>query len=46
MIVQEEAQAPDAQNSALLLTRAERYQAEFELLQDTFACARACFCRA
>ena len=44
--MQEEAQAADAQNSALLLTKAERYQAEFELLQNTFACARVCFCRA
>ena len=43
---QEEAQAAESQNSALLLARAERYASEFELLQDTFACARACFCRA
>ncbi len=43
---QEEAQAAESQNSALQLARAERYAAEFELLQDTFACGRACFCRA
>ena len=44
--LQEEAQAAERENSALLLTRAERYTAEFELLRDTFACARACVCRA
>ena len=43
---QEEALAAEKENAALLLTKADRCDAEHQLLSDTLACARACFCYA
>ncbi|CAL8470925.1 g10467 [Coccomyxa elongata] len=40
----EEAPA-EVQNAVLLLAKTDRYTAEFELLHNTLACARVCFCR-
>ena len=45
MAQQEEAPA-EVQNAVLLLAKTERYDTEFELLRNTLACARVCFCRA
>ena len=44
--LQEEALAAEKENAALLLTKADRSSAEHNLLSDTLACARACFCHA
>lgn len=40
---QEESLAAEKENAALLLTKADRCNAEHQLLSDTLACARACF---
>ncbi len=46
LTVQEEALAAERENAVLLLTKADRCDAEHHLLSDTLACARACFCHA
>ena len=45
-VAQEESLAAEKENAALLLTKADRCDAEHQLLSDTLACARACFCHA
>ena len=46
MRVQEEGLAAEKENAALLLAKADRSSVEHQLLSDTLACARACFCHA
>ena len=46
VLVQQEEAPAEVQNAVLLLAKTDRYSAEFELLHNTLACARVCFCRA